>query len=245
MKKFFYLVLAVAVGFGAAKLMDRCSDDSSDNKSYDESEDTYEYCEDDSSYVIEAVDEYTAADYELLDSIIDWDMDSVYDLDYQHTAEIVEEEPVRKVIPSNLTEKVREQKNETIIKNNTEQTAKRLNYPNLKRMVDVFQSQSPVPLNELTEINSISLNNNVLNIEYVVEGHIYYSIESSNVDIFIPITFRNDTGYDENNDFINKVRKELIDNDIVVKMTFVYKGISDKKKNFTLLNSEVRKALSE
>lgn len=94
MKKFFYLVLAVAVGFGAAKLTDRCSDDSSDKMSYAESEYVSDYCEDDSSYVIEAVEEYTDDDYEILDSLLlDWDMDSVYDPDYEYVNEIVEEKP--------------------------------------------------------------------------------------------------------------------------------------------------------
>ena len=90
MKKFFYLVIAVAAGFGAAKLMDRCGDDSSDNMTY--TEDGYDYYEEgDSTLVLEAYAEYTDADYEFVDSIVDWDMDSVYDPYHRPNYEYVEE----------------------------------------------------------------------------------------------------------------------------------------------------------
>ena len=99
MKKVLYLLLAVAVGFGAAKLMDRCSDDSSDNMSY--AEEGYDYYEEgDSALILEAGEEYAGADYVLLDSVIDWDMDSVYDPNYEYVAEVVEEAPVAAPAPT-------------------------------------------------------------------------------------------------------------------------------------------------
>lgn len=246
MKKVLYLLLAVAVGFGAAKLMDRCSDDSSDNMSYAEEEYDY-YEEGDSALILEEGEEYAGADYALLDSVIDWDFDSVYDPNYQYAVEAVEEEPAKIAIPSNSAKKVNDSKKETIVNNNSVQTSTLEDDEDdsfLSHFVEILQDQTPYYINKFVEIKHISLYYKTLTIVYTVTNGLYHILDETSANTFLRYTFPNDTDNDDLNYYYNKIREELIDDNIIVKLSYINRDKTELKKNYTLINSEIRKAFS-
>lgn len=92
MNKFLHTIIYLLAVLSIIAAFTQCSGRTTEQHS---NEDEYGYLEDDSIYVIEAVEEYSDADYALLDTILGWDMDSIYDPNYEYTTEVevVEEAP--------------------------------------------------------------------------------------------------------------------------------------------------------
>lgn len=90
MNKFLHTIIYLLAFIALIALFTQCSGRTTEHNSNEDEDGYFEF---DSLYVIEEVEEYVDGDYEILDSIMAWDMDSVYDPDYEYATEVVEEEP--------------------------------------------------------------------------------------------------------------------------------------------------------